>query len=741
MKRLGAGFLVLVLLMMQLMVSVQASDTEATAESETETANEIFNECICEYRQDLRKIVIRGTVKHAALITHKKYFLDVYRIFPGNGSTDFLSDSSLEPLASAELAVRFEFSLDVKSVGERFSQYVLVLRSPDGERTVVSELQYASCEDRYEYRADDSSTLKGLCSSETALGGSLNCGTAVIPLYLDQILNATSSGYMYSFFDRVIYLNKSYVENLDRQIRTYSSSGSRVYLQLSLSENFSSMATGAQRLEASHQMPNVFAEETLAQIGACVEFLTARYQSYQSGRFDGIIVGQAMASPLPEENFSSDLYAELYSLYLTVVACSARSTQPTADIVIPVRAESCTFQSESRLESVLALQDRTSSFVFHCGAMILLEQDSVLQSDVLERCVEYFSALRQKYQSAPLHSMVCWDVPSEMDETALCANYAYLYYKASGLPYVSSFVVSLAACESAGVQRLSELKPLMQAIDTEKSLEASAPFLSYFGVDAWNELIGGFSQPPYSAKPIFSLKESVSSSESWAGSFAYFDFSSGSLDGWFEGSDCTSIRAEYTSDGIRVLLGTVSVEPNRAGELMCLYEYPENIVHTPDVSFRLSVGDTENSLYRVTVSMGNSESQAVFQTILTGGEIHTLTLDLSAWPAEQTVRFIKIGVLQMEGSDTSVPVRVYEVVGHSKVDSSERLSEKIEADRRAVRNVTGTEVAEEDGGIWWIFGLIVLGIAVTLGFFLSFRREEDSEEADDSVSSEPFEKQ
>ncbi len=751
MKRFFSLFFVLICLVWICVPFVSAEEIDTEIDQEINTnEKDMLSQFSCRYDRAEKTIVVAGIVRHEILIAHRQYFLDVYRILPGEDYEKIVFSKQKKPLVSTEISVRFEFSLDVANVLERFSHYAVVLRSPEGERILAAQPQRAEVDSNYEYVSSDFSFFKGLVSSETSLGGNLGIGTAIVPIYLDRLLNTSSRGYIYPFSEEILYFNKDYIQTLDATIRTYSSTGSRVYLQFLLSANGSDMALASgKNIGAYYDMPNVFSEDVLLKICAATEFLAERYVDHQTGRFSGVIVGHSIDDPMMNYcgNLSLEQYAQLYSLYLTAVSCSLRTHQSSADIIIPFSSENLyvenalggsSYHSGHLLESILKIQDDGFSAPFRCGTMVGIESDRESQTKLTAESIHsysaYLEALQAKYESAPLHYMVRWDIPELMSETALCANYSYFYYKLIDDMRVSSFTVSFSCCEEKGLYRLKELKQILRYIDTEESLAVTTPLLPYFGLDSWDCVIEGATSKNYAIRSEFSGDLSFDAQEDYTGKFSYLDFSNGDIDQWFPGSSCSGLKIDYGNDGTRVLKGTThSSDFESFGEFLCLYEFPERFTHTPYLRFRMELTDvsaTSDRNYHVMITVGNQQNRIVTQYVAKKDVLENIMMDVSELPDNQAVTYIKISIRPLGGSaggNDEITVRLYDVVGYSNQYTSQELSSMIEEDRLSIRNMTKSSDTDHGEQMWWILGIVLLGIAIVIGIFVCFRNDDESE--------------
>jgi hypothetical protein len=247
--------------------------------------------------------------------------------------------------------------------------------------------------------------------------------------------------------------------------------------------------------------------------------------------------------------------------------------------------------------------------------------------------------------------MAVWSVPSDMGSTALCANYAYAYYRLFKDPTLSSFVVSFLNCEADGSYRLDELKQILRWIDTEKSLSVTASLPAYFEKETWDELIDGASNLNYGTQATLSSSVNEALDLPMVGSFSYFDFEGGHIEEWYAGSLVETLKSEYGKEGKRVLRADFMPASSREyGELLCLYEFPERFSHTPYLEFRMAFAEErgdQNGLYSVMITLGNDSVRTVAQTILGGKDIERVRISLDQFPSDQAVNYMKISIRQM----------------------------------------------------------------------------------------------
>ncbi len=718
----------------------------------------------CQYDEKTSKILVNGTVPPEVVIQYKEYFLDVYVISPGQSVQDAVFSASAKKKASMNLAIKFDFSLSASTMNERFSRYAIVIRSPEGQKILASEPQYIYVASSYQHDPSSRLPYKGISSAEIALSSNLGAGTAIVPVYFNQLLGTNSGGMIYPMEEGFCYFNRAYVEALDAKVRSYSASGTRVYFQLLLEANGSEFAlANGQAQGAIYDFPNLQDSNHLQKIAAAANFLAERYETNQSGLLSGIIVGSSIdkASQSYTGGLPLDQYAERYAFYLMVVASSVRIHRSEIDVILPFSSMDTysdptntvggqDYSPSALLEAILSILDERLSKSFSCGTMIesnVLPIKSLpngespenstpsgqLHADNLGTYETYLSQLSQKFLCAPDHFIYRWQVPTDLSGTRLNCAYAYSYYRLLHYARLSSFVLSLS--HESQQTALNDLARVFRDIDTEKGPNTTAPLLSHFGVTSWNKLLSTDAFLSPAVRKIYRIRANTAVPAVFKGSFEYFDFSSGSVGDWFAGIDCQKVRTDFLTDGVRGVRGTMlKSDTGTMSEMLCLYEFSENFIYTPYLKLTLELTDAtsrNDALFEITVSMGNDTTTVLCEQTARSGERCEIWLDLTSVSKEELMtNYIRIGAAMIDGSAEKFSVGVVGLTGYSEEYDSEELANLIEAERLRIRNQNAED--EEDRGqtklLWIIFGGLLVISAVILGVAL-FVKKNDEEEA------------
>ncbi len=727
----------------------------------------------CYYNAESDRIDISGTVHHDVMISRESDSIEVYQVPFGAALNDVIGAG--EPVASASISVKFRFSVKIMTITDRYASYAIVLRSPEGEAVLAAEPQRAGVLPQAEPLQKDPRFFKGISSEQTAISGSVGAGTVILPVHLDQLLSKVFNGYFYLFGQTQIYLDKDYIDRLDSEIRTHSADGSRVYLQLLLSagENKLSFVGGADQ-GAIYSMPNLYMGDTQLAIGAVSEFLVSRYENNQTGKIHGLIVGKSAdrTDMCYSGGNSTEQHAALYAMYLAVVANTARVFRPDLDIVIPVSNQDGYSQSANMgnhhspklfLESVMDILQREYCFDFTCSTMLESEvvpleitnqgldrgidlkpkePNGLLDVDNLQIYEAFLASLQDKYHCAPTHYMYIWTPPAELSGNALACAYTYGYYRLFADYSAAAFVVSFTESEKVNEGHLSDIERIVRYINTEDSAKVTSRLLSYFNCQSWDAVVAEISRTNLAGKTFY-RSDYHPINVPFKGAFTYFDFLSGDVDEWFAGVGCGEITSNYDKDGIRVLQATSSAVTSSAyTELLCLYEYSENLIYTPYMKVKLALDDgskAAHAMYQVVITVGNDTCTVTSEHAVRGGEINELWLDMSQYNSSGTANYWKISVRALTEGAEKYSLLIYDAVGYSKDHTSGELTDLIEAERLRIRNQSEDTDADggSDGLIWIIFGVLVAVTGLGAGLFMVFspKRRDDMEDTDEDRTS------
>ena len=475
MKRVLSFLLAVIMLISCCAVAAVAGEMDSSDEDEKPLYESLGVDAVtlnCKYSSDRQAVEISGNVNYNILVSYGKYSIGIIRIKPSQSIEEAINAKKPDIAAQMSIAAKFSFTLDIKKTAERFCKYAVVIISPEGQIILASEPTYIGVSSG---KTNSSlNNFKGIAVNdmkEVSVGGDMGFGCAVIPVYYDRLINASMNGYMYPHEDTHLFFDKTYVDELDAKIRTFSVSGAKVYLQLLMPKVD---ATGA---VVGYEMPDVYNEKTLSLLYTYVKFLSSRYNEYVNGQIGGFIVGKQIDKKIYNSSkvTSVEDYAEKYAFYLSVVANTARLENPDIDIIAPFSDADCfegavelstgDYLSSKLIEEIAAVYDRDFSGGLDFNIMIESEgyvleteisedgaekkyvpvendRDSMLSIKELSRLNTFLQKLKKNYRSAPDKYIFSWDVPRDVQGSILECSYAYAYYSLIQNSATSSFVIS-----------------------------------------------------------------------------------------------------------------------------------------------------------------------------------------------------------------------------------------------------------------------------------------------------------
>ena len=765
MKRFLSFVLFVAVLMSALSVLAFAANQGASASTTAATTNnkyvadgDIGDVSSCLYDPETKKISVSGVIDHGVMVTHDSYKIALYSVPEGQTLGEILESENSKPLASAAISVKFDFVVDAKTNVERFSKYAVVIYNERGDTKLIEEPKYASVRSTYTYEIGDKGGYKGVSTELTSTAIGAGAATVIVPVYLENLLSSASTGYVYPLQGSYIYFDKDYVGELDVRIRSATASGSRVYLQLLLSRGAD---CGVEVLDGNtknnYDMPDMSSTETVNLITAFTSFLCNRYASNNLGKVNGLILGRKVdSSSLYGVTLTLDEYARNYFYYMLVIGSVAREYLPDVDVVMPLSdkndysAKNGEAGPSVLLDKMCSLLDTqvVNSFPFStlveteavpCDVVErLLEQDvsySGIDADSTEVYSRYISTLKKKYTNAPNSFMFVWTVPEEISGNLLSCSYAYSYFRLLSNKDISSFVVSFVDAESRlNYEAFPEIAKIFKYIDTKDSFSATADQLRLLGAANWYSVIDEMYTGRLDTRRVLPLKVLGFVPDNIMGSYAYYDFSYyTNLSLWFKGNDCDSLKIDYNDVSGRSLEAHFKGDtgaPSEYSEIFCSYDYPENLVFTPYVSFKLSLecdGESLDSVYEVKLVVGSDKNTAEVSRICRGYESVDLMVDMSQFSEISMVEYIKIGIRRLSAEPVGYSLSLASIKGYSTENTSEELEQLIANERLHIRDM----LQEEDDPSQVVnrvligAGVVAVVVVIGIGVFMCFRREEE----------------
>ena len=416
------------------------------------------------YDAQKKKINISGTVSHDTITSRSKDKLEVYRVPMGADAGSIIAAPEHEPVISTEISVKFNFSISVERAEDRFSSYVVVIKSDNGDWVTIGSSLYATVETTPVSPISERVGYKGISTDLTSLATDAKVGTAIIPVRFGELLSRSSTGELYSFEGTHFYFDTQYLKDLDAKLNSYKAIGTRVYLQLIFDAAADVPVTLLASSVGTH-IPDMRNAENFIPICAFTEFLAHRYDF-----ISGMILGSEVDLAYSESTGMSAIeYSKNYARYMMTVANTARVSIPTLDVVLPLSdVDSYSKDIGTALSGVLLIEEIGAFFEEHYlekfNYSALIETSSIpygiteqtlankrfeagayegIDADNAHRFSGYLNTVKTKYKSLPASYIFEWKPQTDISADVLSVAYAYSYFKLITDNRVSAFVVSL----------------------------------------------------------------------------------------------------------------------------------------------------------------------------------------------------------------------------------------------------------------------------------------------------------
>ncbi|MBE6530783.1 MAG: hypothetical protein E7679_01670 [Ruminococcaceae bacterium] len=763
MKKAISFFVLIALLFNCCSMIVSANSALSTSEVAYD-GNDIGFIHDCTYDPVRKQINISGTIKHDVLIDHTGHNIAVYAIPNGKTLADVLSSPTSKPVASAHISIKFQFSIKADSTEARFSKYAVIIYDIIANAKVVGTPSYPAVVSTYKFDAENRG-YKGLSTQLVSNATDSGAKTAIVPVYLNKLVNNVSSGYIYDFEQGSLFFDKPYIDALDVRIKSLSAVGARVYLQylFDSTEDSQLLALGTASGDGT-DLPDMREYYNVTLIEAFTDFLLDRYSDEDNTRIDGMILGERVDAKYTANILSVEEYVENYAFYMTVVGSTARAHSPAIDIVLPL-SDADGYSSGAVLETELSpsvfLEEICiffdDSFYGKFSFSTLVQSSSIpygisdeaisegeftkpeyngINADTAAEYSWYILNLAQRFESAPEGFIFLWEVPKDISCDVLNAAYAYSYFKLLSNSNLSSFVVSFAQIEKEGdYSRYSDISRMVKYIDTDQSSDVTKEALRMLGENSWSNVLGAdYRENPITGK-VIELKEISSAPSNILGEYAYHDFSYHTdISLWFAGNDCDSMKITHSDTVGRALeahfLGKAN-EPTEYSEIICRYEYPETFEFTPDMSMKFSIKNDDNdkdALYEVKFTIGDGKNIAHITKLCRSYEQITVFFNVAEYFDIAKTDYIKIGIRSLTGEGSGYSLSVASISGYSTQYTSEELADMISDERSRIKDdinsVSDTQEKDEVNTVIVVTAVAVVVAVIAIGLFMCFRRDE-----------------
>ncbi|MBE6535904.1 MAG: hypothetical protein E7677_04705 [Ruminococcaceae bacterium] len=748
MKRIICVFLCIIFCASVFIPSAFATET---VDTESEMSADAFLGAVtfsCILDAENNQVLISGTVRHDFMISHPDYEIHIYSAAPSEDVQKAVTADGVLPLAKTSMSVRFTFYIEIESAVDRFSNYAVVLSSPEGENFLAAEPLMPAVASTYQDVADDRSHFKGIYTDSGISIIDKGIGTAVIDVDFNLLKGDAADSIVHTVKNSSYLIRSSYVDKLDSAILSASLNRCNIYLRFLYHSDVDATKCA---------IPSLYAYEELEYVYAVAEFLANRYVQ-DKGSIAGIVVGMS-ADDIETVNYignlSVDEYCDLYAFYVSVLASAVRQATPSADVVIPVSDKNdytydgygdLALSPSKLLNNVISALDRSFSQEFNCSVMIESKSvpfgidgkmladgidtenidDSRIGAYNVSAFLGYLNSLRASHESAPVSVMYSWHADGALEGNALSCAYVYNYLKLLQSKEISCFVL-----QTDKNSQDNDISTLIKLIDTPNAAEQMNSLLEYFKEDSWNDVLSENVSIPSFGK-IWSKTFYEEKPQNIKGSFAYMDFAVASdFNSIVTGENCSSVLSDQDSDEFRALRAvSMPLEIGQSTQIIGRLKYPESYSYTSVMSITIEAEDTsasDDALYEVTLTVGEQKNRLVAKGILKNGARTELYFDVSDYAQENLAEYLTVSVKNLTEKSSSLSVWVHDVKGFSTEYSTEELETLISAKRQELRNLDETD----DSGFDYKIILIIIGVtfaAFALGVVLMilFRRDDTS---------------
>ncbi len=749
MKKITAFILSIVMMLLYFSSSAFAKDEH------TEEPMEILQNAVyytCDYDVKNNQVIINGTVNHDFMISHADYKIEVRSALSGIDYKSVINDSSYEILAEASMSVKFTFYIKTNTVLERYSNYLILFCSPDGERILAAEPRIPSISSDFEYDSNNRMGYKGIYTESSSAISRSGAGTIVIDVDLEKMKSDSTDSILYPMKDSYIHIRRSYITEIDKKITAASVADTRVYFRILLdaSSEFSVSINNAKK----YSIPNVYSEDVAEYVYTMIDFLANRYG--ENNMLDGIIVGSCIddieiINSVGE--ITVDKYAELYTTYLVIVSNAIRKKNSAADVVIPLSDQNDytetilterAINASKFLDRLFYRLDKNVSGEFYCSVLVESEitplgitnsnigsgidtqyktDKSKLNVDNIGDLQAFLNSLSEKYNDVPQNIIYMWHSNNKLSGDALCCAYMYLYNTLAKSLYISAFIADFG-------NNFASAEKVFKYADTEKCQSSISSLSRYFSDTSWMEASN------VTTRTLIEKEMLINKPDGIIGEFQYLDFTSSSaFNAMNKGEHCLSVGSEYDAVGTRSLrISTDSMKVGDIAECIGLFEYSEDYRYTPYISLSIAVSDnkvSDGALYEIILTLGKDKSRVEAVGVVKNHEKAELYFDISEFSQISTADYITVSVRCITDATDGMSIWLYDLNGYSNLYTSQELSEYIEALRLA-----DSDGADNDGKFDYTVIFTVMGIlfaigAVGIGLLMVFRREDESEKNTD----------
>ena len=630
---------------------------------------------------DTYTVSVSGTIGHSTVTKYSGAQIELYRISIDKDASFVLTDQTglvdIKPIS-----IQFNFSVNVNSVSEAYSQYVLVVCSTDGKRELLTAPIVPGNEKKSDRYIKREKTFKGVSSEVTVDAIDVNPSLVVLDVYLDLIENKSGNGYYYSIEQTPYYFDREYINKLDKQIKAYTDTNCEVYLAFRLESKKNDM-----------QYKNAY-DGFWKDVYAYTCYLTQRYNSGEYGNISGIIVGENADRFDVSNTTDIRTYLKFYSMFLYIVSEAVNLQESYVKLFVPISdiayckgEDTKGYESEQLLLSLTKIMDTMYSNPCDISMAIYSEQTPYVISgeNVADESYVYYTTEKIKDLERMLTKVAAdgliasrdylfiWSPSEQLSGSMMSAAYTYNYIKLFFGSYAKSFVVYLD-----DPQKLTDLKHLIKYIDTSSFSMATEHTLDIIGVQSWKRLVSNFNSASIERFRLLEKEAEGLSDVDAKGSYDIWKFSElNGASGWYSLNGSNSLSINVSSEFGRCLVARLLPHNEVLGEyssIIYAFDEPKDISFADHVVYSLGIGCEEdaNALFELKLIIG-SENEIIEATkIIKAGSINDMVIDISEL---DKMSYMQINVKPISNQEVAYNLYLSKISEVSATYTSEELLE------------------------------------------------------------------
>ena len=612
-----------------------------------------------EISADKKHVSVKGSVSYDTAMSYKQEKLELFILHDNEDESDI---AEMQSIASTAMTSRFEFYIDTPEDISPTDRFAVCIRG-EGGTVFIDRPKYISNPEVFAVAkpAATSSSKKGLVCISPHMLSELGAEYAVIDVYLDVLATDKSTGYLHSRDGAYYYYDMEKINELDEKISRTHDAGASVYLRI---------------LASDGSLPLCMGESDSAKLAACIDFISSRYSGKSAGVISGFIVGESVDT---ESSYSLPLdeYIREYARTLVLVHNTAKANNPAISVTVPVSERFVTrdYTYSSRFggaydkklfisglcKALECAPGMDWSLMLESNSFFTDEREDILSASNYYLLDRYLKDCKKAYAESPDGVMFFFTAPEDADADSFAAMLSYSYYICSFEDSVSAFIIN-----AGNAALLDENKNLIKYLDTDRTLDFTEPYLSYFDVQSWRELVPGFTEEEAFSKLYISGGLDAPKRGAYPGEIALWDFSSAnSALGWEKGANCTALSHVKSANG-----SFLSASLDADGSLVYVYDSPASYEHFDALSLELESGSTSE----LTVIIKGDGFIAERSTLVAPNEKTTLFFDMSDFPTNAKIKSVEI---KTSGEQESSELKLYRVSAHSKKLDSTALSNAV----------------------------------------------------------------